>query len=134
MPMSEEAIAAGKIHEPDILVSAIAAGAANRLTNHSLTNKWKGRVFRFIATNKDNAVRTLTIYSGIAATRNQTLVKEIQLSNYETRIFEVMHPEKDEIMKWGIVTDGEDTDLYAWLDAVTTGVLVESLEWIPERA
>lgn len=134
MPMSADAIVAGKIHEASVLVNQSVPADAVRLTNSSLGTYWKGRVLRIVATNRDNAVRLLSIYSGHPADKDHTLLKQIQLSNYLTRPFEVLFPEKDEILKWQVTTAGEDTDLYALVDALTTGVLIESLEWVPEKA
>lgn len=134
MPMSADAIVAGKIPEDSVLVDQTAGANAVRLTNSSLPLNWKGRVLRIVATNRDNAVRLLSIYSGDAADRDRNLKKSIVLTNYETRVFEVLFPEKDDVLQWKVATATQDTDLYGLLDAVTTGVLIESLEWIPEFA
>lgn len=132
--MSKDAVQVGKIEEPSVVVDQTVAGSSVLITQSDvLPTNWKGRILRIVVTNQDNAVRTLSLYSGEDTDRNQTLVKQITLANYATRVLEVEHPEKDQISKWEVRTATEDVAIYGILDGVTTGVLVEQFDWVMDE-
>lgn len=129
--MNKDAIQAGKIEEVSVTVDQTLAASAVLITqNDVLPTNWKGRVLRIVVTNLDNAVRTLSFYSGDTTDRDRNLVKSITLANYATRVLEVEHPDKDQVAKWEVRTATEDVAIYALVDGVTTGILVEQFDWI----
>jgi len=133
--VSRDAVQAGKIEEPSITVDqTVGANAVNITQSGDLPNNWRGRILRIVATNLDNNVRQLSLYSGDTVTQNRTLLKTYSLSNYQTRIIEVIEPEKDQVGEWGVTTDDEDNRIYGLVDAVTNGVLIEEFHWIQEEA
>jgi hypothetical protein len=125
MPLPENALLPLEEQETALVIAT--AAPATKITTVTLPDTWTRRFVRMTFTNRDNAVRLLSLYAGDTVDTDRTLIKNEPLSNYQ----KISYSEDDlkklitKFTAGSGATTGQNVNLYGLIDGVTVGIQVD---------